>query len=142
MYTNNVLGAFLNQLPAIVTHLFKLRGKGVSDFLMDYTHEPTWKKAQELEPHVEECGENLFVFTNYRFEESKVKKVTKKVIQEHVNAYSTKSFQEFKKKRILYLYDHEIQICECRTFWHYGFCKHMLAVRISLQELDVRQYFH
>ena len=122
-------------LPNVVKNLSVLRNKEAFGNLK-LNNEETWIKAQKLQEHIKVCGRNLYLFLNRNYYIKKPK-ITKELVKGHVWAYNSQTFQNFLQKRLFYIFDHANEFCECRNFHHYGYCKHYLAVKIYLEEIQV-----
>jgi len=127
----------LDLIPKVVNQLSLNRSRVFTDVPL-FNNDDSWIKAQDLQKHITRCGRSSkFVFTNYRFFEQKLETINKDLIKSHAEAFKSKTFQEYLKKRVLYIYDESIEKCECRNFSHFGYCKHYLAVKIYLGKLEV-----
>jgi len=122
-------------IPSTVKQLSRIRSRGFKS-RPDYDEE-TWKKAQKLQDTLYKAGDEIYVFLSYKFFKLGLKKITKSIVENHIKAFSSKLFSEFENKRILYVYDEKIQVCECKNFWLLGYCKHFLAIKIYKKEIEV-----
>ena len=124
----------------VVKNLSRLRSKERFTDTPDYTSEDAWFRAKKSQDHLFECGHNLYVFPNARYFNDGHEEITKALIDAHVKAFRCFTFENFLKKRLFYILDYNHESCECRDFHHYAYCKHLLAVKIALEELEVLIY--
>ena len=61
-----------------------------------------WVEAQRVQQYIENCGINTFAF---RYSEKDYKNVTETLLENHINAFSPKSFSEFLDKRLFWIYN-------------------------------------
>jgi len=102
--------------PSVVRELSKTRSKNIFIKIPRYDDKVIWEKAQKLQKHIS-YSSDVFIFGNYRFIEKKYKEVSKKLLDEHCDAFKTsKSYLQFTKRVLLYLYDHQSKQCECYKF--------------------------
>ena len=124
-------------LPSVVKDLSGNRSRAEFHKVPSYKSRLIWKKAQTLQQHLYRC-EEIFVFTNFRFLEEGHKEITNMKIHNHCDAYkNSKTFSDFKKRTLFYIYDSKFKECECKDFWLYSFCKHSLAAMIYFKEIEV-----
>ena len=124
-------------IPTVVKNLSVLRTR---TFLGNpqYNHPESWKKTQDLQEYIYRSGKSAkFIYVNKRFFEQEIEKIDKNLVYAHTKAFGSESFQTFLKKRVLYIYDDSVQQCECRSFYHFGYCKHYLATKVYLGEIEV-----
>jgi len=126
---------------SVVKELSRLRSR-VFNPTPEYKDKVIWSKAQKLQEHIYSAGKNIYVFVNRHYFEEVNGKITKPLIEKHLKSFiNSKSFSEFIKRRIFYIYDEEAKACECKTFWHLGYCKHYLAVKIFQKKITVKIYY-
>ena len=131
------LGDFLQMLPSVVRELSRTRTKEKFSKSPLYTSKVFWEKAQQLQKHI--CYSNqVYFFANFRFIKNGNKEITPKIIGEYEKSFKdSKTFKQFMKRNVLYIYDHDDKVCDCYNFWHHAYCKHVLANMIHLEEVEV-----
>src|SRR4051812_11741187 len=99
------------------------------------SNEEFWFKAQKLQGHFIKYGDAKYLFANKNLyeQEKGFTVITKDHTLRHLNALNAASFTDYEQDRILYIYDDHKRVCECKNFWHLGYCKHFLAVKIYLE---------
>lgn len=129
-------------LPKVVNSLSNQRAKQHFDEYPLFKEEKVWKKAQRLQDHIYECNQQTnYYFANKRFFEQDHKSISKVIIERNAKAFHSKTFQNLKKNRTLYIYNAQTGQCDCKSFWHLGYCRHSMAVKIYREEIKVYIFF-
>lgn len=123
-------------LPEVVNQLSKTRCSKFDSSPL-YNNALCWEKAQKVQEHIVVSEEDLYLFGSYHYFATGAKEITKKIFVDHIEAFKLSNFQDFKEKRILYVYNKLLETCECVDFWKFGYCKHLLAVKIYLEQIQV-----
>ena len=129
-------------LPNVISNLSKTRVREFEE-IPKYLNGVFWHKAQKLQNHLVKSGQMKYLFATKKLfeQENDLEEITNDHLLRHLNRYFSKSFVEFKNDQILNIYDDEKQTCECKNFFHYGYCKHFLAVKIYQDQLKVIRFF-
>jgi len=128
-------------VPSIIKDLSTSRSIKLFNSTPKFNNKLYWEKAQKLQKHIYQ-SENLFVFCNSNFFNQKHKKINDRLIDKCISGFiDSKNWTELTQSLIFYMYDTSNGRCECHNFWHYGYCKHSLAVKIHLEELEVNFFF-
>lgn len=100
-------------IPSVVKQLSRTRSR-VFKPVVDYNDKDCWLKAQKFQDHIYETGTDFYVFVNYQYFTQAVERITKVNIERHINAFKSKSYSEFVKRRMFYMFDYKDLTCECR----------------------------